>query len=302
MRTKTITFLISLLILHDSFAIIQHVLPVCARPGLDLGVKSGSLLGSFGAAAYTGAISSCPTLIPHLTMVGGSGVLPALLSGPFAPVATIITAGLVGGALGGTAGSLISCREVGLQNGTHALIQEANYEQEDYENQYLWNSPSDLDYDSIDTMKDETDLYRYDPTNLQNVDINDDPSRNNWLSHNGQRSNMLDNTLRSKISVHGNHGIDRMKRRKYESSMRKAEENRKYKIRRLDHFKRQPILLSKRRSQLSRKAISKLLKSKFRKRFELVKLKKGKDKKLYMKRRRKNPFRSGFKRRRYSGK
>jgi hypothetical protein len=47
-----------------------------------------------------------------------------ILGGPLAPVAAMVTAGMLGGAMvGGAAGSLISCREVGVKNDSHLLIQ-----------------------------------------------------------------------------------------------------------------------------------------------------------------------------------
>ena len=48
-----------------------------------------------------------------------------IIGGPLAPLAATLTAGVLGGALlGGTAGSLISCREIGVQNETHFMMNE----------------------------------------------------------------------------------------------------------------------------------------------------------------------------------
>ncbi len=138
-----------------SSAMFSASVPECAKPGFDMGVKSGAGLGGVGAAAYTGLMSMCPGLMPHL-MAGAGGAaamgamgaagggaaaamgtaaaagtaaattgaaastavaLPGLMmAGPMAPLAAMVTAGMVGGAMiGGAAGSMISCREVGVQ-------------------------------------------------------------------------------------------------------------------------------------------------------------------------------------------
>ncbi len=57
---------------------------------------------------------------------GASIAMPGLvIGGPLAPLAAMLTAGVLGGALlGGTAGSLISCREIGVQNETHFMMSE----------------------------------------------------------------------------------------------------------------------------------------------------------------------------------
>ena len=70
-------------------------------------------LGGLAAAAGGGGI-------------GGTIAMPGLvIGGPLAPLAATLTAGVLGGALlGGTAGSLISCREIGVQNETHFMMNE----------------------------------------------------------------------------------------------------------------------------------------------------------------------------------
>lgn len=70
-------------------------------------------------------MSTCPGLLPHMVTTGASVSLPGLmLGGPLAPLAAMVTAGMIGGAMiGGTAGGMISCREVGVQNDTHYMVQ-----------------------------------------------------------------------------------------------------------------------------------------------------------------------------------
>jgi hypothetical protein len=70
-----------------SQGMIDQALPKCAKPGLDMGVKSGGALGGIGAAAYTTLMSTCPTLVPHITAAAGaagaaSGSMAATVSMP----------------------------------------------------------------------------------------------------------------------------------------------------------------------------------------------------------------------------
>jgi hypothetical protein len=123
-----LTVVVSVLVLltRPTHAIIDHIMPACAKPGMHLGATSGGALGGFGAAAYTGLLSTCPGLLPHLTMASAATVtMPGLMiGGPLAPLAAMLAAGVLGGALiGGTAGSLISCREIGVQNDSHFMVQ-----------------------------------------------------------------------------------------------------------------------------------------------------------------------------------
>ena len=130
----------------------DKAIPDCAKPGFDMGMKSGGALGGLGAAAYTGLMTTCPSLIPHLSAAaaaaGGAGAAAAggtaaaaagmstagmgaavsmpglMMAGPMAPLAAMVTAGMLGGAMvGGATGSMISCREVGVQNDTHFMSQ-----------------------------------------------------------------------------------------------------------------------------------------------------------------------------------
>ena len=115
----------ALLFPSPSDAIIDAALPPCAKPGFHLGLKSGAALGGIGSSVYTGLMATCPGMLPSITGAATTVALPGLmLAGPLAPLATMLTAGVLGGAvLGGTAGSIISCREVGAQNETHYMIQ-----------------------------------------------------------------------------------------------------------------------------------------------------------------------------------
>ena len=46
-----------------------------------------------------------------------------MIGGPLAPMAAMLAAGVVGGAvLGGATGSIISCREIGVQNDSHYMV------------------------------------------------------------------------------------------------------------------------------------------------------------------------------------
>ena len=76
---------------------------------------TGGGLGGLAAAAGAGGGG-----------IGGTIAMPGLIiGGPLAPLAATLTAGVLGGALlGGTAGSLISCREIGVQNETHFMMNE----------------------------------------------------------------------------------------------------------------------------------------------------------------------------------
>ncbi len=133
-----------LLLPYSAMSMMDHAIPECAKPGFDMGMKSGGALGGFGAAAYTGLMTTCPSLIPHITAAtaaastaaGAAATMPAaaaagtvampglMMAGPMAPVAAMVAAGMLGGAMvGGAAGSLISCREVGVQNSSHYMIE-----------------------------------------------------------------------------------------------------------------------------------------------------------------------------------
>ena len=49
-----------------------------------------------------------------------------MIGGPLAPLAAMLAAGVVGGAvLGGATGSIISCREIGVQNDSHYMTNTA---------------------------------------------------------------------------------------------------------------------------------------------------------------------------------
>lgn len=130
-------FVITLLVAGGADAMIDEAIPKCAKPGFDMGMKSGGALGGIGAAAYSTLLSTCPTLIPHLSTAAAATAaasapaaaatvsMPGLiLGGPLAPVAAMVTAGMIGGAMiGGAAGSMISCREIGVQNDSHVIVQ-----------------------------------------------------------------------------------------------------------------------------------------------------------------------------------
>ena len=85
---------------------------------LSAAAHAGGGLGGLAAAAGTGGAG--------LGGIGGTIAMPGLvIGGPLAPLAATLTAGVLGGALlGGTAGSLISCREIGVQNETHFMMNE----------------------------------------------------------------------------------------------------------------------------------------------------------------------------------
>ena len=164
-----------------STAMMDKALPQCAKPGFDMGMKSGTAVGGLGAAMYSALMSTCPHLVPHMAAAGAAATTGAaaattvsmpglMLGGPLAPVAAMVAAGMVGGAMiGGTAGSLISCREVGVQNDTHYMVQykqvmhpdgfafemsnDGRYRPQRFYNHHVHPRPHmNFDYDEMDYM------------------------------------------------------------------------------------------------------------------------------------------------------
>ena len=87
---------------------------------LSAAAHAGGGLGGIAASAGGAGLGA------GLGGLGGTIAMPGLvIGGPLAPLAATLTAGVLGGALlGGTAGSLISCREIGVQNETHFMMNE----------------------------------------------------------------------------------------------------------------------------------------------------------------------------------
>lgn len=88
---KQVSFILGILWLFvaGSEAMIEQALPNCAKPGLDMGAKSGGALGGIGAAAYTTLMSTCPSMIPHITAAGAAGAMGAAGAASTATAATV---------------------------------------------------------------------------------------------------------------------------------------------------------------------------------------------------------------------
>lgn len=113
-----------------------------------MGFKSGGALGGIGAAAYSGLMSTCPGMLPAVVGSGASIAMPGLMiGGPLAPIAAMLATGVVGGAmLGGATGSVISCREVGVQNETHYMLHYKPEQQQPYHMGYNFEIAKDGRY------------------------------------------------------------------------------------------------------------------------------------------------------------
>ena len=69
-------------------------------------------------------MTTCPGMLPAVVSSGAGVALPGLMiGGPLAPLAAMLASGVIGGAmLGSAAGSVISCREIGMQSDSHYLV------------------------------------------------------------------------------------------------------------------------------------------------------------------------------------